>query len=1116
MGAAIGQSMAALGVHQGLAPVLDVVRDVRWGRVDECIGEDPYLVGTLGTSYVRGLQSAGVLATLKHFVGYSASRAGRNLAPVSAGPREVADVLLPPFEMAVRDGGVRSVMHSYAEIDGVPVAADRALLTELLRDRWGFDGTVVADYFGVAFLHTLHHVAGDLGEAAGLALEAGVDIELPTGNAYLAPLEAALQAGTVPVALLDQAVVRVLRQKEELGLLDAAALGTFDDDGRDDEVDLDPAAHRALAGRLAERSVVLLTNDGVLPLAAPPTVAVVGPNADRLEALFGCYSFVNHVLGHHPGYETGIEVPTVLEALRAELAGSRDHVRPGQRRLRRGPLDDPGRRRGRRRGVGRRGGRGRPRRRCSAGARWGRAATSTTSSCPACSASSSRPCWPPARPVVLVMLTGRPYAVDWAVERCAAVVQSFFPGEEGAAALAGVLSGRVNPSGRLPVSMPRSGGAQPYSYLHPALGGASSVTNVPTAPVLPFGHGLSYTTLRVLRPGAGLAAGARGRRDRGRGDRANTGDRAGAEVVQLYGHDVVGSVTRPVAQLLAYARVELEAGARARLRLRVPTARLAFSDRTMTRVVEPGAVELWVGRSCEDRLLEAEVAAGRRAAPADARSARAGPGSRSSTRAEARRPARATGPPTPPGTGRGRGSTAPPLHRTAAQRAAAARPARPVSVPPAGSVGSVGSGGGRAAGVRIALLHPPLLSPVVWRRARAAAARGGPRGARARARLDRRGPLVGAGPRRGGRAGGRRRRGPRALRGRRAAARGRGPAPVGAGGRARRRRAPPGHGRADAAGAAPGRRGRARARRRAAAVDGLVGQRGAGRAACPTTADRAALEAAAPRLGPGFFDVGVPVPDAWEPPVRGYLRLERRLRRRGPRGGGAGVDRVVRLDGQHLDLLARPARSPRPCCGCSPPPDLTREGRARGRTRPPTLGGLRSWGRSRDRSRSQTPPDAREARHPAVGCRASGGRARSAARTRGGGQEVRGPRVTGPPCTTRSVEADDVPAADAAVSTWRPRSAPAGTVTVAVAEPSAPTTTSPRSVRRALAAARGPARPCCRRGSRTGRLHRPSRPRGRAVGDRHHRVGLGLGLRLGVDDRAAATSWATPQRAVLW
>src|SRR4029079_15434036 len=168
MGAVIGESMRVLGIHQGLAPVLDVIRDPRWGRVEECISEDPYVVGTLGTSYVRGLQSAGVHATLKHFVGDSASQAGRNFAPVHAGPRELADVLLAPFEMAGLDGGACAVLPSYADIDGLRVAADRDLLTGVLRERWGFDGTVVADYFGVAFLHLLHHVAGDLGEAAAL------------------------------------------------------------------------------------------------------------------------------------------------------------------------------------------------------------------------------------------------------------------------------------------------------------------------------------------------------------------------------------------------------------------------------------------------------------------------------------------------------------------------------------------------------------------------------------------------------------------------------------------------------------------------------------------------------------------------------------------------------------------------------------------------------------------------------------------------------------------------------------------------------------------------------------------------------------------------------------
>ncbi len=220
MAAAIGRDMRSVGVHQGLAPVLDVVRDARWGRVEETIGEDPYLVGTIGTAYVRGLEDAGIVATLKHFVGYSASRAGRNLAPAPVGPRERADVLLPPFEMAVREGGARSVMHAYTDMDGVPAAADEDLLTGLLRDTWGFDGTVVADYFGIAFLKTLHGVAADWADAAGAALGAGVDVELPTVKTFGAPLAEAVADGRVPEAVIDRALRRVLTQKAELGLLD--------------------------------------------------------------------------------------------------------------------------------------------------------------------------------------------------------------------------------------------------------------------------------------------------------------------------------------------------------------------------------------------------------------------------------------------------------------------------------------------------------------------------------------------------------------------------------------------------------------------------------------------------------------------------------------------------------------------------------------------------------------------------------------------------------------------------------------------------------------------------------------------------------------------------------
>ncbi|GAB6859296.1 beta-xylosidase/alpha-l-arabinosidase [Microbacterium xylanilyticum] len=598
MGALIGESMRGLGIHQGLAPVLDVVRDPRWGRVDECIGEDPYLVGTIGTAYVQGLQSAGVHATLKHFLGYSGSGAGRNHAPVHAGPREVADVFLPPFEMAIRDGGVRSVMNSYAEIDGVPVASDPALLTGLLRERLGFDGVVVADYFAVAFLEVMHAVAADRGEAAALALRAGIDVELPSGDAYLEPLVERVRSGAIAEAYLDRAVIRVLTQKEQLGLLHP---GAFEDEPPA-EIDLDTPRHRDVARRLAAESLVLLSNDGVLPLAASARrIALIGPNADRSDALQGCYSFANHVLAHHPEFETGIAIPTVREALAAAVPDAElVHVRgadvegadtSGFAEAERAAADadvaivvvgDQA-------GLFGRG-------------TVGEGNDAESLDLPGVQRELVERVVATGTPVVMVVLSGRPYAIGWALDdgaaRPGAVLQAFFPGEEGGTAIADVITGAVSPSGRLPLSLPRSSGAQPYSYLHPILGGPSEVTSADPTPLRPFGFGLSYTSFAY----EGFAVSAEARTDgafTATVTVANTGARRGAEVVQLYGRDVVASVTRPVAQLLGYARVELDPGERRTLRFDVPAARFAFSDRTLARVVEPGDVHVWAAAHAE-------------------------------------------------------------------------------------------------------------------------------------------------------------------------------------------------------------------------------------------------------------------------------------------------------------------------------------------------------------------------------------------------------------------------------------------------------------------------------------------------------------------------------------
>ncbi|MEV1120637.1 glycoside hydrolase family 3 N-terminal domain-containing protein [Actinosynnema sp. NPDC049800] len=609
----VGLVMRDVGVHQGLAPVLDVSRDPRWGRTEETIGEDPYLVGLLGAAYTKGLESSGIVATLKHFAGYSASRGGRNHAPVHMGPREFADVVLPPFEMALRLGGARSVMNSYAEVDGVPAGSDPTLFTDLLRDKWGFTGVVVADYFAVSFLETAHGVAGSPGEAAALALAAGIDVELPSVRCYGEPLAELVRSGQVDEALVDRAVVRVLTQKCELGLLDEGWQPDSPAVLRGEPVDLDPPALRDLARTMAERSVVLLDNaDGLLPLADTGKVAVVGPCADDLLALMGCYAFPNHVGVQHPDVPLGVDMDTMVQAVLKEFPNSEVSTAKGCEvdGADRSGIDDAvsvAREAdvvlavlGDRAGLF---GRGTSGEGCDA----------EDLNLPGVQGELLERLLALDVPVVLVLLTGRPYALGRYLEpaagadgRPAAIVQAFFPGEEGAGAVAGVLSGRVNPSGKLPVQVPRGSGAQPTTYLHPPLGGPGGVSSVDPSPAYPFGHGLSYTAFELSDFAGGAELPADGEVEVSCLVR-NTGDRAGAEVVQLYLHDPVASVTRPVRQLVGFARVELEAGEATEVTFRLHADRTSFTGRDGKRVVETGEVVLQVGTSSEDIRWEHSV-----------------------------------------------------------------------------------------------------------------------------------------------------------------------------------------------------------------------------------------------------------------------------------------------------------------------------------------------------------------------------------------------------------------------------------------------------------------------------------------------------------------------------
>jgi beta-xylosidase len=591
VGDAIGESMQALEVHQGLAPLLDVVTDARWGRVEECFGEDPYLVGTLGAAFVRGLERRGIVATVKHFVGYSASQAGRNLGPVNVGPRELAELLLYPFEVALREGGARAVMPSYSEIDHVPVHADPAMLIELLREKWGFGGTVVADYFGVNFLQTLHAISDSKRTSAELALLAGIDVELPNADCYPALDDPDISPEVARA--IDRSVRRVLELKASLGLLDEP------EPGSDEPIDLNPPAHAALARRVAEESVILLANNGDLPLRAPGRLALIGPNTDSSAALVGDYSFANHVEVHYPEIEPGVAIPTVLQALRAELpetsirhATGCDFREPG-----RGGFDDAVAAAadadvavlvlGDRSGLFGRGS-------------VGEGCDVASLDLPGEQVALAESVLATGTPTVLVLITGRPYALDWAVGRCAAIVQAWFPGQEGASAIAGVLSGRVNPSGHSTLSFPRSAGMMPTTYRHVRLAGAGRVTSLDPTPVFPFGHGLSYTTFAHTDLRLSTRRLASDGEVRVTVRVTNTGDRAGADVAQLYLHDVLAPVTRPEIALVGYARVALDPGQSVDVTWTLSADRLAWADGCGSWTVAAHSASLSVGSSAAD------------------------------------------------------------------------------------------------------------------------------------------------------------------------------------------------------------------------------------------------------------------------------------------------------------------------------------------------------------------------------------------------------------------------------------------------------------------------------------------------------------------------------------
>jgi beta-glucosidase len=630
----IRSEMVAVGARQSLAPVLDIARDPRWGRVEETYGEDPVLAGELGVAYVIGLQDSGerhrpgadsddddrtlrprardgVIATGKHFLGYGLPEGGRNHGPVQLGSRELREVFAEPFAAAIRDAGLSSVMNSYSSVDGLPCAGSAMVLIELLRGELEFTGTVVADYFAVDLLRTFHRVAPTKGVAAAKALLAGLDVELPALDCF-AELPALVEAGIVPERIVDAAVRRVLAQK--------VALGLFEDPFVDS--DAAPAAFgtpsgRSLARRAAVESIVLLDDDGTVPIEpaslAGRTVAVIGPAADDVRLLQGDYHYPAHLEIIHAGDGGGLlpesggafapgpyypESVTPLAGIAAALEGTGATVvhEPGC-----GITGDD------RSGldaavaaasaadlvvccVGGRSG-------LVPEATVGEARDAVDLALTGLQEELVEAVAATGTPVVTVVVSGRVHTLERVERASAATLLAWVPGQEGGAAIADVLFGVEPPSGRLPVTIPRHVGQVPVHYNHRAGGGASAFwgdyTDSPAAPLHPFGFGLSTTTVSWSE--LDVEAGTTTEPTTISVVVTNTGERPGVEVVPLFVHDESASVARPDRQLVGFARVPLPVGASRRVTFAVHPSRLAFFDDRFDFVCEPGAFRFEVG-----------------------------------------------------------------------------------------------------------------------------------------------------------------------------------------------------------------------------------------------------------------------------------------------------------------------------------------------------------------------------------------------------------------------------------------------------------------------------------------------------------------------------------------
>jgi beta-glucosidase len=619
--AVVAQEVRARGSHQVLAPVVDVARDPRWGRFEETYGEDPYLVSQMGLAAVRGLQGGGrtiparrVIATLKHMAGHGQPESGTNTGPVSLGERTLRDIFLLPFEVAVKQAHARSVMPSYNEIDGVPSHANRWMLRDVLRREWGFDGTIVSDWQAIRELASRHRVAADGADAARQALAATVDVELPDVDAYETLVEL-VKRGAVPEAAINDAVRRLLREKFELGLFE----GPYVDAARADEIS-GSAAARPLALEAARQAIVLLQNRGsLLPLSADKArrVAVIGPHS--AEVMLGGYSGVPcHSVSILEGIRRRLGAGATVrhaEGVRITedsvftsgpqplIGGTRSSARWSANRV---VLADPA---ANRRRIAEAvalardsdvaivvvGDNEQTAREAYAENHLG---DRTDLRLVGQQEELVRAVLDTGRPTVLVLINGRPPAVPELAERAPAILEGWYLGQEGGTALAQVLFGDVSPSGKLPVSFPRSVGQLPVFYNRKPTAMRGYLFDS-TKPLFPFGHGLSYTTFSYSTPNISPARVAPDGQATVSVEVTNTGARTGTEVVQLYIRAEVSRATRPIMELKGLRRVTLAAGERRAVTFKLGPDQLSYYGPDMKRVVEPAHFRVMTGGSSD-------------------------------------------------------------------------------------------------------------------------------------------------------------------------------------------------------------------------------------------------------------------------------------------------------------------------------------------------------------------------------------------------------------------------------------------------------------------------------------------------------------------------------------